>query len=91
MNLSTGPQPAPGPDAEDTPLKARAVKVSANRRTRTITVVCPYCSKTHVHGWPHGDAAVGTRASHCRDARAGQGYLVTEEHAALERWESGRW
>lgn len=91
MSAPNGPKPAPELDPDGILPKARAVRVSVTRRARTITVVCPWCRHTHVHGWPVEDAKVGVRVSHCHDARAGQGYLVTGELEALARWESGRW
>ncbi len=79
------------PPHDDVLPKARAFKVTTTTRARTVTVVCPYCRRTHVHGWPFTDPSVGTRVSHCHDARAGQMYLVVDELDALARWEGGRW
>jgi hypothetical protein len=50
--------------------------VPAGRRNgRCVTVICPYCARRHVHGWPEDDsAAPGLRQSHCQDG--GQPYFI---------------
>lgn len=52
---------------------ARVLSVRELRHTRIVSVACPYCRRTHQHGWPWGMADVGHRVAHCHDRR---GYLV---------------
>lgn len=58
---------------QQTPPVAHVVHVSVGRRgQRTVTVRCPYCERTHVHGWPLNDATPGTRQAHCHDRADGE-------------------
>lgn len=54
-------------------------KATRNKRTGiwTLTVVCPFCGKTHVHGGGHFDVPmIGTRVPHCDKPADGQYELV---------------
>lgn len=49
---------------------AAVIDVSLDRRgVRTVTVACPYCGRTHTHGWPEGADAPGVRLAHCGPRR----------------------
>jgi hypothetical protein len=40
--------------------------IPADRRGgRMVRVQCPWCSRTHLHGWPAGQPAPGWRVPHC--------------------------
>jgi len=68
--------------------RAHVVKVfdaldhpKATHRVRTVTVACPYCQRTHTHGWPAGFDTPGVRLSHCVDSLA-RSYVITLDGAA---------
>jgi hypothetical protein len=72
-------------------LVGRLVFTPGRRRSSpvlTLHVWCPYCRRTHCHGWPDAEArlsAVAHRAAHCDDSspwRAG-GYWIGLDPAAL--------
>ncbi|MEJ7649404.1 MAG: hypothetical protein WKF57_10260 [Nakamurella sp.] len=44
-----------------------ALDVQHARTTRTVTVLCPFCTRRHHHGWPYDSALIGVRLSHCRN------------------------
>lgn len=50
---------------------ALIVSVTPYRHTRAVTIICPFCSREHEHGWPYPDdfddvdTAPGSRAPHC--------------------------
>lgn len=49
---------------------AEVLAVALDRRgVRTVTVACPYCGRTHTHGWPEGEDAPGVRLAHCGPRR----------------------
>jgi hypothetical protein len=54
-------------------LVGRLVFTPGRRRSPpvlTLHVWCPYCRRTHCHGWPNADAkltALAHRAAHCDD------------------------
>lgn len=51
------------------------IRARTDRRgVRSVTVVCPFCGCTHVHGWPPDHAQPGHRLSHCSDG--GLGYTI---------------
>jgi hypothetical protein len=71
-------------------LVGRLVFTPGRRRSPpvlTLHVWCPYCRRTHSHGWPDADAkltVVAHRAAHCDDAspwRIG-GYWIGLDPAA---------
>lgn len=33
--------------------------------TFIVEVRCPFCGRTHSHGWPPGEPTIGTRRAHC--------------------------
>lgn len=49
------------------PLPAAVVLAVVNTKTtRDVAVRCPFCGKTHHHGWPYDDPeGPGVRLSHC--------------------------
>lgn len=40
-------------------------RILATELTRQVFVTCPYCKKTHQHGWPYEHRDVGHRVPHC--------------------------
>ncbi|CAN5388708.1 hypothetical protein BH10ACT8_BH10ACT8_11300 [soil metagenome] len=59
------------------------VSFARNTGNRIATVRCPFCGRTHTHGWP--ETATPWRLSHClRDRRE---YVITapDGHQAAAR------
>ncbi len=48
---------APRVQARDTYTDRRGV--------RSVGVRCPFCGRTHRHGWPAGESEPGHRLAHC--------------------------
>lgn len=46
---------------------------------RTVMIICPFCGKSHVHGWPAGQATPpGSRVPHCtKYPKDLSGYYIT--------------
>lgn len=62
---------------------ALATKAEPNRTYPgyyVVTVQCPYCDRTHTHGWAGPGDEGGHRSAHCADALAreinGKGYNI---------------
>jgi hypothetical protein len=51
-----------------------AVAVVPVKATRLVKLICPFCGKRHIHGWPYHHGDVGSRLSHCLDG--GKPYYV---------------
>lgn len=64
-------------DASPLPV-VRAFGVEAGRHARTVHVRCPFCARTHVHGWPYGDATIGARGSHCATRYGARGIRLPD-------------
>lgn len=45
--------------------------------TRGVVVRCPFCRKTHQHGWPYGTDEIGDRVSHCLTGRGGNYHVAS--------------
>jgi hypothetical protein len=59
---------------------APVVRVDQPRRrgdSRTVVVACPHCRKRHTHGWPPGNAEIGSRVAHCSGGRFLSYYIPT--------------
>ncbi len=48
-----------------TTTTARVLSVRELRHTRVVSIACPFCRRTHQHGWPFDAPDVGPRVSHC--------------------------
>lgn len=44
---------------------ARVLSVRELRHTRVVSIACPFCRRTHQHGWPLDAPDVGLRVAHC--------------------------
>lgn len=44
---------------------ARVLSVRELQDTRIVSVACPYCRRTHQHGWPWEAPDIGHRLAHC--------------------------
>jgi hypothetical protein len=45
-------------------------------KVRTVLIKCPFCLKTHTHGWALGDTEPpGTRIAHCGLGRGDQYFI----------------
>ncbi len=44
---------------------ALVLTVTPTASTRLVTIRCPFCRRTHTHGWPSEAPDVGTRVAHC--------------------------
>jgi len=44
---------------------ARVLSVRELRHTRVVSIACPFCRRTHQHGWPLEAPDVGLRSVHC--------------------------
>jgi hypothetical protein len=67
--------------AETAPL-APVVDVQATKSGAiTVTVLCPLCGGTHVHGWA---GSGGHRASHCSGVSGG--YVLADVLHLIERF-----
>lgn len=68
------------PRIDETIPKALAVDAWKNRTYRSsyiIEVDCPYCPKTHTHGWFGDGDTGGHRVSHCGDEyKSNRGYYI---------------
>ena len=53
-----------------------AKKIENNR----VLIICPYCNKTHIHGFSNGDKVIH-RGSHCTDTDLEKANLIREDVA----------
>jgi len=44
---------------------AVVVKVVSRGGVRAVRLRCPFCRRTHTHGWPFEAPDVGLRVAHC--------------------------
>lgn len=51
-------------------------RVVTTELTRQVFVTCPYCRKTHQHGWPYEHRDVGHRVPHCLQSANTSGYSI---------------
>ena len=51
------------------------IRVTPTKATRLVVVMCPFCERLHVHGWPYRSGPPGTRVAHC----AGSGLIRSYE------------
>lgn len=67
------------PDYGNGPFVVAVIsKIEATKTTRLVTVKCPFCQKTHTHGWPYSDGWTppGTRVVHCANDSGSANYLI---------------
>lgn len=60
---------------------------SNSGHTRLAYIRCPYCSKTHQHGWRWDETTPGSRVAHCRrfDIDPTASYRITITAATYEK------
>ena len=75
------------PLAPREPATAYVTAMHTDKRTGVLTVEsrCPYCAKTHTHGWPLTDpegSSIGHRVPHCQEQRPNRGYNIALPESA---------
>ncbi len=71
QRAAAGMQPTPPTEAAanaamgDNLQVAFVIRVTPTKATRLVVVMCPFCSRLHVHGWPYrsGPPARGWRTA----------------------------
>ncbi len=63
--------------------EATVICILESKSTRGVVVRCPFCRKTHQHGWPYGVADIGDRVSHCFSGQGRNYYVPTPVKMAV--------